>query len=43
VGITVVGGLASSTVMTLFVVPVLYSMLASKKGVRKNDAAAELE
>lgn len=43
VGITVVGGLASSAIMTLFVVPVLYTMFASKKGVRKSDAVAELE
>lgn len=32
VGITVVGGLSSSALLTLFVVPVLYTMLAKKGG-----------
>lgn len=40
VGMTVVGGLASSAFLTLFVVPVLYTFFAPKGGVRKQDALA---
>jgi HAE1 family hydrophobic/amphiphilic exporter-1 len=43
VGVAVVGGLAASALMTLFVVPVLYTLLASKRGVRKMDVTAEIE
>jgi hydrophobic/amphiphilic exporter-1 (mainly G- bacteria), HAE1 family len=41
VGITVVGGLASSAVLTLFVVPVLYSIFSPRAGVRKQDEVHE--
>jgi hydrophobic/amphiphilic exporter-1 (mainly G- bacteria), HAE1 family len=37
VGLTVVGGLFSSTLMTLFVIPVLYSLIAGTVDVRKSD------
>ena len=40
VAITIVGGLVSSTPMTLFVVPVLYYLIAGKHPVRKEDPAA---
>ena len=41
VALTIVGGLVSSTFMTLFVVPVLYSLIASKTTVRKVDPSAQ--
>ena len=40
VALTIVGGLFSSTLMTLFVVPVLYSLIAGTSRVRKIDPAA---
>lgn len=43
VALTIVGGLFSSTLMTLFVVPVLYSLIAGKSRVRKVDPSAQLK
>ncbi len=42
VALTIVGGIISSSLLTLFVVPVLYSLLANKNRVRKVDPAAQL-
>lgn len=41
IGITIVGGLASSTIITLFLVPVLYSIIAGRVPIRKIDPTAE--
>ncbi len=40
IGMTIVGGLASSTIITLFLVPVLYSIIAGKVPIRKIDPNA---
>ncbi len=40
VGMTIVGGLTSSALLTLFVVPVLYTFFAPRGGVRKQDILA---
>jgi Cu/Ag efflux pump CusA len=42
VGITIVGGLCSSVVVTLFFVPVLYSLIAARSRIRRSDPEAEL-
>ncbi|HUX20809.1 MAG TPA: efflux RND transporter permease subunit [Spirochaetia bacterium] len=40
IGMTIVGGLASSMLITLFLVPVLYSLIAGKVPIRKIDPNA---
>ena len=35
-GVAVVGGLTSSTFVTLFFIPVLYSLVMKEKGVKKS-------
>ncbi len=39
IGLTVIGGLASSTFITLFFIPVLYSFLNERRGHSKREAA----
>ncbi len=41
VGMTIVGGLLSSTAVTLFLIPVLYSIIERKSAVRHSDPVAE--
>jgi HAE1 family hydrophobic/amphiphilic exporter-1 len=41
VGITIVGGLACSVLITLFFVPVLYSLIAAGIRIRRVDPEAE--
>ncbi|MFA6508803.1 MAG: efflux RND transporter permease subunit, partial [Treponemataceae bacterium] len=41
VGITIVGGLCSSVLITLFFVPVLYSLIAANARIRREDPEAE--
>jgi len=40
IGMTIVGGLASSMIVTLFLVPVLYSLIAGNVPIRKIDPVA---
>ena len=40
IGLTVIGGLLSSTGITLFFIPVLYSFINEKRGKGKQDMAA---
>jgi HAE1 family hydrophobic/amphiphilic exporter-1 len=35
IGLTVIGGLASSTLITLFFIPVMYSLVNERRGARK--------
>jgi HAE1 family hydrophobic/amphiphilic exporter-1 len=42
VGITIVGGLASSVLMTLFFVPTLYSLIAARSRIRREDPESAL-
>ncbi len=39
IGLTVIGGLTSSTFITLFFIPVMYSFFNEKRGHRKREAA----
>ncbi len=39
IGLTVIGGLASSTFITLFFIPVMYSYLNERRGHKKREAA----
>ena len=41
VGITIVGGLSTSVLITLFFVPVLYSLIAAHARIRRTDPEAE--
>ncbi len=41
IGLTVIGGLTSNTIITLFLVPVLYSMLHRKEGKKEKLALSE--
>jgi HAE1 family hydrophobic/amphiphilic exporter-1 len=36
IGLTVIGGLSSSTFITLFFIPVMYSFINEHRGKRKN-------
>jgi HAE1 family hydrophobic/amphiphilic exporter-1 len=35
IGLTVIGGLSSSTLITLFFIPVMYSFINERRGVRE--------
>jgi predicted RND superfamily exporter protein len=37
IGLTVIGGLVSSTFITLFFIPVLYSLINEKRGKKRNQ------
>jgi len=41
IGVTVIGGLTSSTLITLFLVPVIYSLFNEKRRKQKNKAAGK--
>lgn len=41
IGITIVGGLSVGSLITLFFVPVLYSLISAKARIRRGDPAAE--
>ncbi|MEH7500707.1 efflux RND transporter permease subunit [Neobacillus drentensis] len=39
--VVVIGGLTTSTLLTLFIVPVLYSLFSRKKKINKNHTKIE--
>jgi HAE1 family hydrophobic/amphiphilic exporter-1 len=41
IGLSIFGGLASSTLITLFFIPVLYSLLNEKKSKKREVATKE--
>ncbi len=43
IGVAVVGGLTSSTFVTLFFIPVLYSLIMNEKKVKKSRIKVFLE